>query len=131
MSSLFFPSTLCLRTVDASFLIFNKLFGLAFTMILFYARKLPLTLGEGWDEGLTLTLFDDLIVAQLQIESLAFKNFSALKKSIDEKIIFVRQYSKIIKIIWLECAPLKRMTVLVLTNMNTIALSHYRTISHS
>ena len=39
-----------------------------------------------------------------------------------EKIIFVRQYSKIIKIIWLECAPLKRMTVLVLTNMNTIAL---------
>ena len=82
-----------------------------------------------WGDGLTLTLFDDLIVAQLQIESLAFKNFSALKKSIDEKIIFVRQYSKIIKIIWLECAPLKRMTVLVLTNMNTIALSHYRTIA--
>ena len=74
-----------LRTENASFLIFNKLFGLAFTMILFYARKLPLTLGEGWDEGLTLTLFDDLIVAQLQIESLAFKNFSALKKSIPEK----------------------------------------------
>ena len=84
-----------------------------------------------WGDGLTLTLFDDLIVAQPQIESFAFKNFSALKKSIDEKIIFVRQYSKIIKIIWLECAPLKRMTVLVLTNMNTIALSHYRTISHS
>ncbi len=78
-----------------------------------------------------MTLFDDLIVAQPHIESFAFKNFSALKKSIDEKIIFVRQYSKIIKIIWLECAPLKRMTVLVLTNMNTIALSHYRTIALS